>query len=273
MISTSTATEVINTVLTPLAGLPACIAGSVVAAEAYALELHDTSDIDVFCYTDGALITAIERLVNHHFTLDERFERVRARWLRYGFKTWHTNSIKLHSPPIRNAAGDTVEYEVNLVYKLIGGRPLNSLSQVLESFDFGLLTMGYECETGLFRDLRGYLFPGLDPEGPLPLVPNKRDNWVNGFISRYNGLREAGRYGKYVRYGHDLSAVKDDMITGYLEAANYLRNRGDEDRIKLAEIYEAIAYKIETDAIDELIEANKTILVLDSLDEIMEALE
>ena len=111
-------------------------------------------------------------------------------------------------------------------------------------------------------------------------MPNKRMDWRNGFISQYNGVREVGRYAKYVQYGHDLSLVKDDLVTGYWSAATYLKDRAgraitgqDQDKALLAAIYETIAKMIEADQIDECAEAGKKILVLDQLDQIMEALE
>lgn len=267
MASTLRPSVVIGAVAKPLAGLPACIAGSTVAAELYNLPLQKTSDVDVFCFTEQALITAMEKLANAGFTLNERFDRVRDRWLKYGLRNWHTNSIKFDAP----SRYDFIE--VNLVFKLVGGNPLNSLAAVLESFDFGLLAAGYDLSDGKFRDLRSYLFPGMDLNGPLPLMPNKADAWSHGFISRYNGLRESGRYAKYHSYGHDLSLVKPVLVNGYFAAALYLEQRGDDDRVMLANIYRSIAMHIENDDIDELLEANKTILTLDSLDQIMEALE
>ena len=255
---------VIEDVLKNLATLPACVAGSVVASDLYDLPLMDTSDVDVFCYTEQALINGISRLLASGYTLDERHDRVWGRWLKYGLRGWHTNSLKLHSPQ---------GIETNLVYKLVGGVPMNSLASVLESFDFGLLASGYDLSDGAWRDMRSFLFPTYDLTGPLPLMPNKREAWRNGFISQYNGLREAGRYAKYTRYGHDLSLVKDDLVTGYWQISSYLRDRGDQDKLTLAQIYETIALKIEEDAIDELAEASKEILTLDSLDQILEVLE
>jgi hypothetical protein len=121
--------------------------------------------------------------------------------------------------------------------------------------------------------MRAFLFPGLDPDGPLPLMPNKRSNWRNGFISQYNGLREVGRYAKYHGYGYDLSAVKDDLVTGYWAGSSYMSTRFEPEKQQLGKIYETIAIKIEDDAIDELVEAYKTLDYNDSLDAIMEALE
>lgn len=257
------ASAIIADVRALLAGEPVFLAGSLVAEETYGKSNAHT-DVDLFCPTANVLISTGQRMLSAGYKLDDRMERVWARWLRYGFKTWHTNSLKLHSP-------NGVEF--NLVYKLSDGHPTTSLGQVIESFDFGLLATGYDLESNSFRDMRSYLFPGLDPNGPLPLMPNKRSNWRNGFISQYNGLREVGRYAKYHEYGYDLSAVKDDLVTGYWAAASYMSTTFNAEKQQLGKIYETIAIKIEDDAIDELVEAYKTLDYNDSLDSIMEALE
>ena len=257
-------TEAIAHVSQPLATLPVCIAGSVVAAETYGLSLHKSSDVDVFCYTEQSLIASAQRMKDAGFLLNDRFARVWDRWLKFGLRGWHTNSIKFEDP---------TGLEVNLVHKLVGGHPLNSMSQVLESFDFGLLAVGYDMLTMKKHDMREYLFPHLDPDGPLPLMPNKRDAWRQGLISQYNGTREPGRYAKYVTYGHDLSLVKDDLVEGYWQAAAYWRGRGDANHIQLAEIYERIAEMILGDEIDDLLKSGKVLPTLDQLDQIMQALE
>lgn len=259
----ASASDIIAEVSAPLTGLPVYLAGSLVAEETYQLtDAHD--DVDLFCSTDFVLIAAVERLLGKGYTLGDRAERTWSRWLRFGFKKWHTNSIKME---------DSGGVKLNLVYKLSDGHPTTSLSQVVESFDFGLLATGYDLQYGTYHDFRPSLFPGWKEGDPLPLMPNKRENWRGGFISQYNGIREAGRYAKYVNYGHDLSLVKDDLLTGYAEAASYLTERDLPDKIKLGQIYEVIAEHIRCDRIEELMEANASIIYTDSLDEIMEALE
>lgn len=248
-----------------LRGSPVFVAGSLVAADEHGLPFA-YEDADVFCPSGEVLIATAQKLLGHGLVLDERHSRVWARWLKYGFKTWHTNSLKLMSP-----AG----YEVNLVFKRHNNVPTTSLAQVLESFDFGLLGVGYDlCDGVQRRDLRDYLFPDHPVNGALPLMPNKRSDWRNGFISQYNGTREAGRYAKYFRYGYDLSLVKEDLLIGYGAATEYLRTRTDSrDKQVLGDIYEKIAELIASDQITELYEAGKEIVYLDSLDAIMEALE
>jgi hypothetical protein len=220
--------------------------------------------VDIFCPSDHVLVATIQKLLHLGYTMDDRHARVWFRWLRYGFKKWHTNSMRMMSP-----AG----IETNLVYKLSEGHPTTSLSQVLESFDFGLLGMGYELETGQYRDLRPYLFPTLDINGPLPMMPNKQANWAGGYISQYNGLREAGRYAKYHNYGYDMSLVRDQLLEGYQQGWLYLSTHFDQEKQQLGEIYSAIAKYIEFDDIDGLDKASKLIDYSDSLDAIMAVLE
>lgn len=257
------ASAIIADVLARTKGDPVFLAGSLVAEDTYG-KTNAHTDVDLFCPTGNVLVSMGQKLLDHGFVLDDRMARTWYRWLRFGFKTWHTNSLKLISPQ---------GIEVNLVYKLTEGHATTSLADVLESFDFGLLGTGYECESGQYRDLRPYLFPGMDVDGPLPMMPNKWANWAGGFISQYNGLRESGRYAKYHGYGYDLSLVKDQLVTGYFEAASYLSNHFDKDKQQLGQIYEAIGMHIQMDNIDQLVQANKQIDYKDSLDVIMEALE
>jgi len=130
------ASAIIADVRSLLAGEPVYLAGSLVAEETYG-KSNAHSDVDLFCPTDQVLIAVGQKLLCNGYKLDDRFDRVWHRWLRYGFKKWHTNSLRLMSP-----AG----VETNLVYKLTDGHPTTSLGQVLESFDFGLLATGYDLE-------------------------------------------------------------------------------------------------------------------------------
>lgn len=259
--------------LARLQGLPAFLVGSVVAAARYPhISPSSYGDVDIFCSSPMALASAKERLAAYDYHPTGYFERVYQRWLRKGMGNWHTNSLVLANPD----SGETI----NLVYKKVNGTPLRSLSAVVESFDFGLLAIGgYELETGEYRDLRSYLFPQMlrDPtfteESPLPLLPNKRKDWRDGFFSQYNGLREAGRYVKYLDYGYDMSMVKDDLLTGYWQSAAYHLERDNPEKQALGKIYESIADSIEADSLDNLRAISKEIPFMDSLDQILEALE
>lgn len=253
-----------------LTELPVFITGSSVAAAKYQ-HISDTaySDVDVFCATQQSLIAAVQRLLANGYSLDSRFDRVWARWLKYGFKGWHTNSIKLQG----------FGSDVNLVFKIVDGHPTSSLAQCIESFDFGLLAIGgYDCELKTWRDMRSYLFSGTAhqqdiDEGRLALMPNKRDAWRNGFISQYVGLREFGRYVKYNDYGYDMRFVKDDLITGYWGVSEYLGQRTDHpDKVKLGLIFENISMLLEKDDFPKLRLAAKEIVYEDDLDAIMDQL-
>lgn len=235
-------------VLQLLQGEPAVLVGSLVAAETYGI--NQAHDLDLFCPSSEALMSIAQLLMCKGYTLDPKFQRTWKRWREYSMGRWHTNSLRLHSPS---------GVETNLVYKTVGRSPLTHVSDVVNSFDFGLLAMGYDLRDGSFEDHRAALFQGrgFDPEGPLPMMPRKRESWVQGFFSKYNGLREAGRYAKYHRYGYDMSAVKTDLITGYYEAeAHWLSMFEPEDQ-DLGRIYGHIAKRIEDDAIDEMLEADK----------------
>ena len=76
-----------------------------------------------------------------------------------------------------------------------------------------------------------------------------------------------------MNYGYDISLIKDDMLTGYALIARFMRDRGDAEKVRLAEIYERIAELIVDDDIDQLMKAGLLIPNLDQLDQILEALE
>lgn len=262
------ASAIIADVRALLTGEPVFLAGSLVASETYGKD-DAFSDVDIFCPTQQVLVYIVTKLQAAGFSFgDEKFARVWHRWLRYGMKNWHTNSMRMLSPH---------GVEFNLVYKTTDGHAATSLSQVLESFDFGLLATGYDLESNRYRDLRPYLFPDEMAKytngEPLPMMPNKRSNWRQGFISQYNGIREGGRYAKYAGYGYDMSLVKDDLVVGYREAAAHWVNDFDPQRQLLGKIFDTIGDYIEDDDIDGLAEASKKIEYKSELTVIMEALE
>jgi len=256
--------DVIHDVSGPLLGLPVFLAGSAVAAEQY-LNPQGFSDVDFFCRTPETIMAAAQKLIGAGFVLDDRNESIHHRWMRYGMKGWHTNSLKLHSP---------ADIEVNLVFKTIGKKPVQSLAEVLESFDFGLLAIGYDLEDGLiFRDMRSFMFPDLpDNAEAFPLMPNKRIAWRRGQFSRYNGTREPWRYSKYASRGFDMSLVKEDLLLGYEEAIEYWTDRGDPEHLQLAEIYTRLHADITANNYKSMLDAGLEIIKADSLDAIMDAL-
>jgi hypothetical protein len=247
-----------------LQGEPAVLVGSLVAAEAYGI--NEAHDLDLFCPSSEALMSLTQLLLSKNYTIAPRFERTWTRWREYGMGKWHTNSMRLMSP---------FGVETNLVYKTVGRSPLTHVSDVVNSFDFGLLAMGYDLRDGAFEDHRAALFAGrgFAPDGPLPMMPRKRANWVQGFFSKYNGLREAGRYAKYHRYGYDMSMVKDDLLTGYLEAELHWSNMFEPEHKELGKIYGHIARLIERDGIQEILDADKVLDYNDPIAKILQSLE
>ena len=192
------AKDAVAKVLRDTTALPAFLTGSAVAAETYDLQ-QSYSDIDLFVPNEGSYFAVVTKLLCSGYRIEnDRFERMWDRHVNIGFNKWHTNSMKL----IDNATGT----EVNVIYKLVEGHQTTQLSQVIESFDFGLLGVGYETKTGTFRDMRGYLFPGLDPNGPLPMIGYRSGTVGKGLMSQFIMQRTPGRYARYIEYGHDLSA-------------------------------------------------------------------
>ena len=267
------ADQAIADVRATLTGLPVFIAGSSVGAAMYAHisdEAYD--DVDVFCASINALVTSVNKLEAQGFEMNDRFKRVFHRWMKYGTKSWHTNSIKLTHP----LSG----VEVNVVYKLVDGHATTSLAQVIESFDFGLLAIGgWDLQLDTYHDMRSFLFPAIvetnhyENKDPLPMLPLRHEAWSNGFISQYQGVRQAGRLVKYIDYGYDMSLVQSTIIHGYYEAASYLLDRDRPEKQALGKIYETIAGHLEAGNYAKIKEATREVDFIDSLDLILEALE
>lgn len=247
-----------------LRGSPVFLAGSCAAASTY--DKPDAySDLDLFVPTQQVMFTTVQRMLDHGYVMDERFSRVWHRWLKYGFKGWHTNSMKLES-----LSG----VETNVIYKINDGHPTSTLGQVLESFDFGLLARGLDVQSNQWRDMRPYYWPDEDPDFPKPLMLDKEEAWLGGFISQYNGLRQPWRYAHYAHdYGYDLSRVKPVLLQGYSIAASYHLSKTDEEKQLLGQIYHKIGELIEDDDLEQLIADYKTLDFNDPLDEILEALQ
>lgn len=265
----SNASQILEKVTEPLLGMPLFVTGSLVAEYTYGLtDAH--ADVDIFCPNQNVLFAGATTLLNEGYTIDDSMYRLWRRWLKSGFNHWHTNSLRLHAPD---------GTEVNFVYKLINNSPTSTLSAVLESFDFGLLATGFDLETpdatdvfDCYRDMRSYMFPGHGQGNPLPMMPLRAEAWKAGFFSSYNGLRMTGRYSKYLRYGHDMSLIKPDLVLGYQAGSDYYSQRDDEEKQSLAVLYNRFSELIEEDAIDELLGAQKLIAVKSSYDQLIDAL-
>jgi hypothetical protein len=162
---------------------------------------------------------------------------------------------------------------VDAVYKVVKGKPLTSLAQVLESFDFGLLAVGWTCVDKRRRSMYEFMFPGMDPAGPLPMNPLKERNWVQGYFSRHVGMREAVRYTRYHLRGYDMSLVKGPLARGYAAGAEYFLQGVDEDARWLSAFYAATAEAILSDDFDQMLEFGEALKQKTPLQEIMEGLE
>ena len=260
------ATTAISVVLDDLAGEPVFLAGSLVAADEYG-KPHAWDDADVFCPSGLSLMAALQRLIDHpDYELDDRGQRILSRWKAFGFN-FHTNSIKIENV--------LHKFDVNLVYKTAGKNSVNSLSQVLESFDFGLLGVGYEVRNGSRHDLRSFLFPDISAvsTAPLPLIGQRHDAWANGLISEYQRDRQFGRWAKYEERGYDLSRITPVLISGYNILGEYYADRDHKGDDQRSAICAHIVEGIQNRDLQALMTASKLIPTLDTLDEIIAALE
>ena len=247
-------------------GMPAYLAGSSVAAEQYG-KPHAYTDVDLFVPNQGSYFALVSHLLSNGYELEsDRFARMWARHLEYGFKAWHTNSMKLLDKLLGT--------EVNVIYKRVDGHETTRLSQVLESFDFGLLGVGYETETGRFKDMRSYLFPGRPVDGPLPMMDYRADTVGKGYMSQHIMMRTPGRYARYAHtYGYDLRLVQPTLVAGYQCFADYKLARSKPEDIALGQIADTLGQHIEHNMFAELLEFEKKLVTADGLDDIMEALE
>jgi hypothetical protein len=261
----------IKELLTALGGAHGCIAGSAVAAQEYGL-INSYDDIDVFAYGNSSLISIANTLLERGFTFASDNEAMKYdRWLAWDLNIgWRTNSVKLKGH-LGSHAGE--DYEVNIVYKTFEKQPVKRLSLVLESFDFGHLASGYELRSGEWRDMRPYFFPGASDYLVLPLLPDRQDRWVNGLITQYTGIRQAGRAVKYMGYGYDLSQVTPMLITGYRIAAAHHADHFDPEKVVLGQIYDRLADHLEDGDHDKIREADALLPQWRDVDAILERLD
>lgn len=267
MTATLPASDAISIILRDTHGLIAYLAGSSVAAAASGKQFS-YSDVDLFTPNQGSYFALVSHLLNNSYELwDSASERLWDRHQRFGFNNWHTNSLRL-----RHQLSGT---EVNTIYKKVDGHETTRLSQVLESFDFGLLATGYETENGRYHDMRPYFFgQRTDVNGPLPMLPYRQDSISQGFMSQHVMLRTAGRYARYAHtYGYDLSRVKPTMVQGYEQYHAYKARRTKPDDLVLADIALALHEHIANDEFDRLLEFEASLPTLDGVDQILASLE
>lgn len=263
----------VEKVLEDLKGFRAFLTGSAAAAVAHDKPLAYT-DIDVFTPNQGVYYTAIQRLKDVGYTVaNERFELMWDRQMNIGFNRWHTNSMKL--------LDDLTGTEVNIIYKLVDGHETTTLAQVIESFDFGLLGMGYNLKSGNYHDMRSYLFPGFAKLGqdtgwgiPLPLLEYRQGQLSKGLMSQHIMLRTPGRYTRYAdEYGYDLSLVKPVLVDGYLKYHEYKSNRSKPEDQALGQIALALSQHMEFDEFNELRKFEADLPKADGLDQVLASLE
>lgn len=259
------AKDAVEKVLKTVAGLPGFLTGSSATAVATGRD-HAYTDVDLFVPNQGAYFTMVQHLLNNGYAIEgPRFERMWQRHLTMGFNAWHTNSMKLNDM--------LTGTEVNVIYKRVDNHETTQLSQVIESFDFGVLGVGYETDTGTFRDMRSYLFPGAKDLEVLPLMKYREETVGQGYMSQHIMMRTPGRYARYVGYGYDLSLVKPSLIRGLGIYADYKSDRTKPEEKILGEIAQALETYVRLDMFDQLTQFEKDLPKADGLDDIMASLE
>lgn len=256
--------DVIHAMTTEFNGLNASLAGSAVSAMHY--DKPDAwGDIDLFAHNQFELVRMIEFALNNGWDLaTEKDAKTWNRWMRFGISNYRTNTLHLSNG----------HWDVNMTYKTYEGRPVASLSQVLETFDWGLLAMGYDLKSGRFFDFRPTYFPDHDWDR-LPMMDERMARWSQGLIVPYTGIRQAGRYHKYHHvYGYDLGAVKDVLVQGYRIAGEYhLNNAFDREKQTLGEIFVRLGEAVQADDWATLAEADTAMPIHRELDEFLNRID
>lgn len=221
-------------------------------------------DIDWFVPTRENLMASTQLFIDHGAVPIDRFARIWERWNRWGIGNFHTNSIKLETK---------YGTQLNIIHKTVRRQQLHTLADVLGSFDFGMLAVGYDVTHGKHRDMRSYWFPDEPVSKAKGMIDERWLDWQQGYMSQYVGLREGYRYAKYHRYGYDVTVLQPQLIQGYTAAAAYHGGKFDDENKLLADIYRRISDLIGSNGIDELLSSYSAIEFNDELDKIMEALE
>lgn len=254
--------EQIDTVLALFKGMPMSLVGSAVAAKAHGRA--DAHDIDVFVPSQQMFIAAVQRALDTGWHFQGRTPRQWAVILRTGF------SNKFNVQTLRLFNDDEIELNVSLRREY--GNYLQDLSQVLEAFDFGLLAVGYNLEHVTYHDMRSYLFPGLDVNGPLPFTPKRLFALSNGYLSSYAMYRQVDRLIKYTGYGYDMSACTQTVVNALRLMAQDALDSNAEDAPANAVIFPMLADRIEAGQLDEIKSAMLAIKDQDPLTEILDRL-
>lgn len=259
------ASDAVNLVVDQAKGLRCYLTGSSAASAVKARDgiagFEDCySDVDLFVGSENEWVRSIQFLIDRGYTFGPRMEMMWTRVLHFGTHGWHTNSMKLHNPE---------GVEVNLIYKTVARKPVASLSQVIETFDFGLLALGWETETGIYRDMRPYMFGDVDLNGPLPVLPWRKEQIEQGHFREHQGLRMFGRAARYfLDYGYDDTLVRPVLVEGYQNAASYYKDRIEPEKIRLGEIYQAVSFLMEDGDWTQVKAAADLLPKADELDEL-----
>jgi hypothetical protein len=253
-------TDVVDRTIEQFTGFNASAAGSFVSALHYN-KPDAWGDVDLFAHNQFELVRMVEFALNHDWEFaSDKDRKTWNRWMRFGISNFRTNTIHLSNG----------RWDANLTYKSYEGNAVRSLPQVIETFDWGLLAMGYDLRSGRFFDFRPTYFMN-ENWSRLPMMDERMTRWSQGLIVPYTGIRQAGRYHKYAhRYGYDLSACKQVLAQGYEIAGDYyLGNEYEPDKQVLGQIFLRLGEAIVSDDWPTLAEADNNLPMHRELDEFL----
>jgi hypothetical protein len=258
------AQAVVEHTVTEFAGFNATAAGSYVSAMEY--DKPDAwGDVDIFAHNQFELVHMVADALTRDWEFaTDKDSKIWNRWMRFGMSNYRTNTIHLSNG----------QWDMNLTYKTYEGHPVGSLPQVIETFDWGLLAMGYDLRARRFLDFRSTYFMDYD-WNQLPMMDERMARWSAGLIVPYTGIRQAGRYHKYAHtYGYDLTLVKPVLSQGYEIAGVYhSENQWDTDKQTLGQIFLRLGEAVASDDWDTLAEADNSLPVHRDLDDFLNRID
>lgn len=203
-----------------------CLTGSCL------LDFFEGQDIDVFCYSEAAFTKLLYTLYfNKMFIIEDPLEQ-------WKFDDWTTNANR---SSLKKLGLITIKFKYNLLVdvNVIYKEKMNSIFNVLSTFDMDIICKGFDLKTKMYLDL----FPHTEKIATW-------NKWNPAFydfniwhLSRI--LRQFERVIKYQKRGYDT----DEVTLKYI------------DILKQGISYRNIFNSIKVDEKVELIKTNGTILI------------
>lgn len=190
-----------------------CITGSCMLPDADFDTWMDKPDIDVFVYSDTALVQAMMILESWGFTpggkgKTEAGEKLKREWI-------------IETGVHRNKGLTTIMYEKDDIFiNLTVKEDFDSVIAILASFDMSIIMIGYDIPSHYLLDLRTQ-----DGNDPKVATPNKMKRQLYNHPSRFTvwrAVHQWDRVPKYYSRGYDTRP----MARFYLEKIDAVLEAG-----------------------------------------------